>query len=234
MKKKIYLSLIMSLLALCAANAQWRLGVEGGVSVNWHLQDFGYASTMENKVLAGGTAMISTQYNFTKWIGLRADLGWAQRNYSLQRTTEFKGTDGNSHPSVFRSDYSRHYLLFPVTASFSFGGEKVRGYVDLGAFVGGWLGGSMQDSEYYNGKLTDGSVNKYTYEFDNRRDVRVDAGLVGRIGIIFDVYDNLYMNIEMVDYWGMVNSHKTGSQYVKQNAYDNTMSFQIGIGYTFK
>ena len=62
----------------------------------------------------------------------------------------------------------------------------------------------------------------------------MDAGLVGRIGIIFDVYENLYMNVEMVDYWGMVNSHKTGSQYVKQNAYDNTMSFQIGIGYTFK
>lgn len=233
MKKKIYLSLILSLLALCAANAQWRLGVEGGVSLNWHMQDFGYANTMSNKILAGGTAMISTQYNFNEWIGLRADLGWAQRNYTLQRTSTYKGDNDASYPCVYYSKYSRHYIMFPLTLSVSFGSEDVRGYVDIGGFVGGWLGGAMQQSDYYDGVLDKSSVYEEKYVFNNKRDVRVDAGLVGRIGIVFNVYDNLYMNIEAVDYWGMVNIHKTGSKYIKQNAYDNTLSFQIGIGYIF-
>lgn len=233
MKKKIYLSLILSLLALCSVNAQWRLGVEGGVTLNWHLQDYGYANTMSNNLLAGGTAMISTQYNFNEWIGLRADLGWAQRNYVLQRTSTYKGIDNNTYPCSYYSKYSRHYLMFPVTMSVSFGSSAVRGYVDIGAFVGGWLGGAMQQGSYYDGKLDTSSIIEEKYVFNDNRDVRVDAGLVGRIGIVFDVHENIYMNVEAVDYWGMVNSHKTGSQYVKQTAYDNTLSFQIGIGYKF-
>ncbi len=225
--------LMMSLLAVSAVNAQWRLGVEGGVSLNWHFQDYGYATALSNNQLAGGSAMISTQYNFTDWFGLRADFGWAQRNYSLCHTFQMEGTDGVDYSCVNKCDYTRHYLMFPITASISFGGRVARAYVDLGAFVGGWLGGAQTTKKYTNGNLDSGSIITEPYEFNPDRDIRVDAGLVGRIGVLFNLTDYLYLNVEAVDYWGMVNSHKTGSKYFTQNAYDNTVCIQIGIGYTF-
>lgn len=213
------------LLIASGLNAQWRLGVTGGGSINWNNIDFGYATTYKQNSKMGGTVMVSGQYNFNDWIGLRIDAGWVQRNYQRILTTQYE--DGTI---TQKWDFKRNYLMLPVTASFSCGGEHFRGYIDLGGFAGYWLSQkTINDSGENNSKPV---TEKYV--FNDKRDVRFDAGLVGRIGGIYTFNNNMFINLELTDYMGMVNMHKTGSEYIKQNAYDNTLSIQVGIGYTFK
>lgn len=216
---------MLILLVASGLNAQWRLGVTGGGSINWNNIDFGYATTYKQNSKMGGTVMVSGQYNFNDWIGLRVDAGWVQRNYERTLTTKF--SDGTV---IQKWNFKRNYLMLPVTASFSCGGENFRGYIDLGGFAGYWL---SQKTIYDSGEKNSQPVTE-KYVFNDKRDVRFDAGLVGRIGGMYTFDNNMFINLELTDYMGMVNMHKTGSEYIKQNAYDNTLSIQVGIGYTFK
>lgn len=214
--KKLF-TILITLLAVGTASAQWRLGVTGGAALNWHLTDYGYAKQLSNGMGAGGTVMVMSQYNFKNWIGLRADFGWAQRNY-----IEYMASSEDKYATNLA--FIRNYLLFPVTVNFSFGNERVRGYADVGGFIGGWVSGTSAYPKQAWAK----------YEFDSRRDGRFDAGVVARLGISVFVSDNVFLNVEATDYVGLVNSHYTGTEYFYQNAYDNTLAIQLGIGYRFK
>lgn len=226
--------LLLTALAVCSASAQWRLGVAGGVDWNWHFQDYGYASNSyynSNKI--GATAMLSTQYNFHKYIGVRADFGWAQRNHVVNRNFYDLNYRGDLCPGEYKYNQTRQYLMFPLTISFSYGNEIVKGYIDLGGYIGGWLSGTTEQISSFNGVKNLAECAKEDYEFDDRRDRRFDAGLVLRAGLLFNLPKNVYLNIETVDYMGLVNSHKTGTEYLKEKATDNTVTLQLGIGYVF-
>lgn len=233
MRKKITL-LLVAIMTIGAANAQWRLGVVGGVDWNWHLQDYGYAlDAYSNQNKLGGVAMLTTQYNFTKHVGLRMDLGWAQRNYQVTRFYQNPIGGGEVRDGYYYTTYTRNYGMLPITISFSVGGHRVRSYIDLGGFVGYNFGGTMDQICVYNGSRDESGCAKESIMFDSKRDVRIDAGLVGRFGLVYYLPHGIYLNIEVTDYWGFVNCHKTGSGYITEKAKDNTLGLQFGIGYVF-
>ena len=133
MKQKFYLCI----LALCSVfflpgkvQAEWRLGINGGATWNYYSLDKQYQTDYRYPSQWGGTAGLYTQYNFMDWLGLRVGAYYAQRNYRHTRV---------HYAEMWDLRYENNYLLFPVTVNFSFGGQKVRGFVNAGVYGGAWL-----------------------------------------------------------------------------------------------
>ena len=100
MKQKFYLLLVFAFCSLFLlpnkAQAQWRVGINGGATWNHYSIDKQYQTDYRYPSQWGGTAGIYTQYNFFDWLGLRAGAYFAQRNYKQQYTmtpTEFRNKE---------------------------------------------------------------------------------------------------------------------------------------------
>lgn len=237
--------LVLCLAGVCSwvvVNAQWRLGVTAGTTVNCYTQENSYAY---DRVLApgwGGTAGITAQYNFFDWLGLRLDWTMAQRNYSSSFYFR-EWTDFNGQLQHEQYRYTNIYHMIPIAVNFSFGGKYVRGYVDIGGYVAHWTFGryTAHMADEYHGQwmedLQKRACATYTvsepYTFDKRRDRRFDAGLTGRIGITYTTPVRLFISVEGVCYYGLVNNHLTGSDHYQQPGYHTTAALQIAIGYVF-
>lgn len=241
MHHRIFVFLSACLCVLSPVCAQWRIGATAGVDLNHYYQENGYAYDRIISPAWGGTGGVSAQYDFLNWLGLRMDLNITQRNYSSRYfLRKWIDMDGVEQQEQYR--YSNLYLMLPVTVSFSFGGEHVRGYADIGGYMGIWSGGrvrgQMQD-EYHYEQQDDGIYRFQTYEvserysFDKRRDRLFDAGLAGRIGVIYNAPSHLFVLLEAVCYYGLVNNHKTGSEHIRQPGYHTTAAMQLGVGYRF-
>ncbi len=239
---RIFVLLLAGMCSLAAAHAQWRLGVTAGADLDCYTQENTYAY---DRVLTpgwGGTMGITAQYNFLDWLGLRLDWTMAQRNYTSRfYLREWTDLNGDTQHEQYR--YTNTYHLLPLTLSFSFGGEHVRGYADIVGYAGHWTSGKytaqMQDEyhrQWLEGLQTvgyDTYVVEESYAFDKRRDRRFDAGLVGRIGITYTTPVRLFLALEGVCYYGLVNNHITGSEHYQQPGYHTTAALQIAIGYVF-
>lgn len=105
------------------ASAQWRVGLTAGYSRNTLDMDTGYAYDLRYEARDGFTVGIPVQYDFRDWFGLRADLVFVQKGQKMHRTDTY---------NAIHTDTRNNYLQLPVMASFSFGGERLRGFLKCG------------------------------------------------------------------------------------------------------
>lgn len=110
--------------------AQWRVGVTAGYASNELCMDRGYAYDMRYERRGGVAIGIPVQYDFNEWLGVRAELDFVQKGHKMHRTDIYQG---------MHTDTRNNYLQLPVMASFSFGGGRVRGFLNTGAYIGGSL-----------------------------------------------------------------------------------------------
>lgn len=88
------------------------------------------------------------------------------------------------------------YLSVPLFARFSFGGTKLRGFLDAGFYAGGWLSSwregttfasFAENSEEDNPSGIGDVEGLYTYDekfaFDSRRDNRFEGGALVGVGL---------------------------------------------------
>lgn len=219
MKNKTFVVLCL-LLCSVAASAQWRVGVTAGATCNHYVYDRQYMTDYVNKDRWGVTLGVSGQYNFTDWFGVRADLNWTQKNHRTIR---------NRNPMDYR--HTNNYMLLPVMASFSFGGEKLRGFCNLGVYGGYWLSSNYEAWDYDD-------VSNITYHlqghtaFDADRDQRWEFGYVGGLGLEYRFAPHWGAQIEARYYYSGTSVTK---QYmrVKDYRYNNTLSLQTGVSYFF-
>ena len=137
MKKTIiFLALMLPTLAF----AQWRVGANVGLSYNHPTIDKQYMTDLEYKDRYGVTFGMMGQYDFNDWLGVRAELDWTQKNYRQTRVV-FDDQDYK---------YTNNYLLMPVMASFGFGGEKLRGFCNVGVYGGYWLNSHRKGTDVNN------------------------------------------------------------------------------------
>ena len=213
--------MIMVLLLPLAARAQWRIGVTGGATYNTFSMDRQYMDDYRFDGRWGGTAGICCQYDFTDWLAVRADLDWTQKNYRVHRILL------NEIDVRYRHDY----LLLPVTAVFSFGGEKLRGFCNLGVYGGYWLACHREGSDF---NVFDES--KYDFseslKFVPEVDQRWDFGPVGGLGVQYRIASHWAVQAEARYYYSVVS---TTRQYmrVKDYRYHNTAAVQLGVQYIF-
>uniref|UniRef100_UPI00402A0A50 porin family protein n=1 Tax=Alistipes onderdonkii TaxID=328813 RepID=UPI00402A0A50 len=211
------------------ASAQWRVGLTAGYSRNTLDMDTGYAYDLRYEARDGFTVGIPVQYDFRDWFGLRADLVFVQKGQKMHRTDTY---------NAIHTDTRNNYLQLPVMASFSFGGERLRGFLNAGGYVGGWLSSHRKgvthrffsdESGDENGVVV--PENRYEFDekvpFDSRRDNRFEAGLVGGVGVSYRVAPRVELQAEGRCYYALTDMQKDYMKF-RVPRYNTTFVVQVG------
>lgn len=222
--KKIAFTLVVISFSL-VVNAQWRIGGTVGATYNLYSRHNHYMSDWHYQGAWGrvrnvyfGSLGIMGQYDVNDWLGIRADLNWTMKNHRQYRT-------------MISKDYETQnsYIQLPVMASFSFGGQKLRGFINAGFYTGYWL-----VSEDY------GTVNNnkyiYTNDFEGKRDQRIDFGCVGGVGLEWRFKiknkDWAWQILETRLYYSTKSIQKDYMK-IKDPRYNTTIALQSGLCYFF-
>ena len=118
---------MLALMLPMMAFAQWRVGVNCGADMNHFIIQTDY----QYKDRWGVTMGVMGQYDITDWVGVRVELDWTQKNYRQKR----------ENLQICDYKYVNNYLQLPVMGSFSFGGEKLRGFCNLGIYT--WMSATV-------------------------------------------------------------------------------------------
>ena len=221
MKKLIYIFLFFILFPF-AAHAQWRLGASAGGDYNHYSINTHYQTDYHYSGVWGWNVALFTQYNFRQWLALRAEIEAIEKDYRFYRTGIYSGTNYTT---------TNTYLQLPVMVSFSFGGQKVRGFVNTGVYAGCWLA-SKQKGTYYNTLSYETEKVNQAYQFIKQKDQRADFGLVAGIGIEYMPHEHWVVHLETRSYYSFISTVK---QYMEINdyRYNTTITLQAGFSYIF-
>lgn len=162
------------------------------------------------------------QYDFNNWLGLRAELSYVQRGYRQYRTGNNAGTD---------LKYRHHNLLLPVMASFSFGGDRLRGFLNAGVYGGYRLSGHVNGT-YYDFLREHTQNIDQKQEVNSTRDNRWDFGYVGGLGIEYKCSNHIAAQLEC-RYYHSVSSTTKDYMRIKDYRYYNTLGLQATVFYIF-
>ena len=216
---------LLSAAAIFPASAQWSFGIQGGYTYSTLTTKTRYFYDW-NYVGRGGYAIgFPVQYEFFDWLAVQAELSWIQKNYRLERSPYYG----------FYENRTNYYLSVPVFARFSFGGRKIRGFLNAGGYAGGWLASQRQGIEFTQfgtnqGAGTGSVYYQYdeNYEFDKRRDNRFEGGLLLGIGIEYRIENRMSVYIEGRYYHSLSDMQK---KYMKDQAPRYLGTFLIQAGY---
>ena len=220
MKNKSLLLGAMLLMLTAVAHAQWRVGATIGTSANHYRMDRQYMSDYHINDRWGLTMGVTGQYDFTEWLGVRADFNWTQKNHRVLR---------DRIPMDYK--YVNNYLQLPVMASFSFGGQKLRGFCNLGVYGGYWLSSNYSGVDYNSFVGAPYDVKGHV-DFNSDRDQRWDCGFVGGLGVEYRFARHWGAQVEARYYYSTTSVQK---QYmrVKDYRYNSTLALQAGVSYFF-
>lgn len=216
-------------------NAQWRIGLTVGATYNFYSIDNHYMTDWHykgawGKLLFGthgvpiATLGVMGQYDFTEWFGLRADFNWTVKAYHQHRT-------------MLSMDYDtqNHYLQLPIMASFSFGGQKLRGFLNAGFYGGYWISSYDYGTKQFALSLLP-LIGGIKNQFDKERDQRFDFGLVGGVGVEwrfrFLKREWAWQIVEARIYYSTRSSQKDYMR-IKDPRYNTTLALQSGLCYFF-
>lgn len=228
---KAFMVLALAVAGFMPASAQWRVGLQGGYSYNSLTTEAGYYYDRHYNPRGGFAIGVPVQYGFNGWLAVQAEVDYVQKNYELERTGFF-------HQLGER--LTNHYLSVPVFARFSFGGERLRGYLDAGFYAGGWLAArregttfSMFSSTYdpnpdAYGDLTELYDYDEKYEFDSRLDNRFEGGTLIGVGVEYAVTSTWAVQAGCKYYHSLTDTQK---DYMLGQVprYNNTFVFQVGV-----
>ena len=221
------------LLLLCTLGAQaqndtpvpspWSVGLHGGWT-STTLSRYN-ASRIDEAYSALGGFEVGLQgaYAFNEWFSLRADLSFMQRSHRMDRNLNYLDPVYTEHTNA--------YLMLPVLADFSFGGQRLRGHLLAGAYADYWLSDRRKGVTYW---MTDYYV--YFEPFDEERtftdeDVRLNAGLAFGAALSYPLGDKLELGLDAIYYYDLV-SHHRGNNQLSDPRYLNTLSINFNISYT--
>ena len=227
MNKKVFQGLgLFVLLCMTAltANAQWSLGIKGGWDYTSITRSNAGRIDETYSPLSGYDVGIQARYGFTDWFALRADLSVMRRSHRMDRHLDYLDSLYTEHHNL--------YLMLPVLADFSFGGEHFRGHAMLGGYIGYWLQDHIKGKTYW---MTDYCM--YYNPFDEKRpftpeDRRFNAGLVGGLGLSYLINEHWGLNLDVLYYYDLV-SHRLSSPHLRDPRYLNTLSVTFGASYVF-
>ncbi len=205
-----------------APSTRWSIGLSGGGDYNWHNINTHYQTDYHYAGAWGWNAAVFCQYDFFSWLGLRAEVEATERNHRFYRTSTFAGTDYTMHNT---------YIQVPVMTQFSFGGEKVRGFLNTGVYAGYWLS-SKYDGTWYDDVSNTTAPLKQDYVFNKNKDRRANFGLAGGIGILYIPAEHWGISWEGRCYYDMLSTVKQYMQ-VKDYRYNTTLHFMMGVSYRF-
>ncbi|PVH24596.1 porin family protein [Sphingobacterium corticibacter] len=218
---------------------RYEIGLSAGYTRNTLTTDNGSRSFTRNYPLNGFQVAIPMQYHINDWFGVQLDLAYVQKNYALRRTGFFEGVE---------NEVTNSFIQAPLMAHFSFGGEDLRGFLNLGGFAGYWassrIRGASGDAFSADNDLGDNDqlyrfseiFNLSSYDervsFDSRRDRRLELGLLAGVGLEYRVSPQYKIFAEARYQYSLTDLQK--NYMINQiPRYNNTFGVQLGVLYGF-
>lgn len=183
--------------------AQWSVGLEGGSFTNYMITNTSSLPFTVTQPITGYAIGIPVCYRVNDWFSVLADPNVMKKNYKVVRTDFFQG--------VYET-HNNTYLQLPLMANFAFGPGRLKGFLNLGGYVGYWAAGKVSGSEpnilnpvddaffTSNPSSVFGENQSYSfsekYSFDATRDNRFEAGWVLGIGVRYLVAARYNLFIE--------------------------------------
>ena len=221
MKKTFLLTFFVVL--VIGTQAQWKVGGQFGATYNIHNRGNEYAYDMRYAAFFGLNGGVTGQYNFNDWFGLRVDASYMGRNWIMYRGGVLQG---------LVEQWKNNYLMMPVMANFSLGGERVRGYANFGLYGGYWLNSKISGNELELLNETYHYEN-LPYEFNKISDNRFDMGYVYGIGIQWRIGKHIELHDDVMCFYSVCSTKKDYQAYFDNPRYNTTIVNQIGVSYIF-
>lgn len=222
MTKKLLALAFGVMLACGGATAQWSIGLRGGWS-STSISRYDGGRMDESHAPLGGVAFgLQGSYAFNSWLSVRAGLSYMQRSHRMDRNLDYL--------EPVYTEHLNNYLMLPVMADFSFGGERLRGHMLVGGYGGYWLSERRKGTTYW---MTDYYV--YFEDFDEKRemtdeDVRLTAGVALGAGLSYSLFDKWEVGVDAIYYYDLTSHHK-GYAPLADPRYLNTLSVNLNINY---
>ena len=200
----------------------WAMGLSAGYAYNMLSMPDAYDYDRHYMAGDGFSVSVPVRYGFNDWFALSAELSAVSKNYYSYRMIP-----QTAYPQEWVDNY---YLSVPVYARFSFGGERLRGFVNAGVYAGAWL---YSHREGYSLGVADNTLYPYdeAVPFDRRRDNRFEAGLLAGAGLEYKVSRHIGVFAEARYLYGLTDMQK---QYIGQiPRYNNTWIVQAGAVFLF-
>lgn len=212
--------------------AQWSLGLQAGYTHNSLTTSSSYFYDRVFHPQGGFTLGLPVQYAFTDWFSVGCEATFIQKSYETHRSGYY---------SILHEEVNNNYLSIPLYAHFSFGGTKLKGFLNAGGYFGGWLSShakgtypsvfslenSIGNGSHYEDDMFISSYNQ-KMQFDSRRDNRFEAGGMMGIGMSYLLSPQIQLLGECRYYHSLTDMQK---DYMKGKIprYNNTFAFQAGI-----
>ena len=229
---------LLFLLCGLQGRAQFFVGVEGGPNMNYLTTSNASEPFTNYRGMKGWNVGIPVGYQFFDWLSVVATPTYIKKNYDIEGTDFFTG--------VYQKNYNT-YLQLPLNARFSFGGEQLRGFVDLGGYVGYWQSGRQKgteanilneiDTAYETVNPTSilGEDSGYSYNqkytFNSKKDNRLELGLMAGIGVSYELDETYNFYLEGRYYRAMTDQQKN---YELSQAPRYNDNFGVVLGCTVK
>ena len=222
MKVKHLAFTIVAILVCSETMAQWTVGLRGGLSNTTISRYDGGRIDEAYSALNGFETGIQGGYTINSWLAIRANLSYLQRSHRMDRNLNYL--------NPVYTEHLNSYMMLPVTADFSFGGERLRGHLFTGAYAGYWLKERRRGTTYW---MTD--YNVYFENFDETReftdeDVRFNAGVTFGVGLSYSLYSKWELGLDAIYYYDLTSHHK-GYGQLADPRYLNSLVINLVIGY---
>lgn len=195
-----------------SAMAQLEAGITAGYVKNHIITSPGYRTFTRYQDRSSVTAGLVFRYRLNQWLAVEADPSYLQKRYELRRYNFFDG---------IHQINTNGYLLLPVMGHFSFGGEKLKGFVNMGGYGGWWMHGRIKGtmpnvfseepgSDELPGLLVSDPPYDYNekYAFDRRRDRRIEWGLLAGAGLEYRLQNRFVFFAEARYYYSLTDQQK--------------------------
>ena len=214
----------MLIFAIGEVSAQWAVGMRGG----WNSTTI--SRTNANRIdetysaQSGLELGVQGRYTITPWLAVRANVSYMQRNHRMDRNLNYLDQVYTIH--------TNSYLMLPVEADFSFGGERLRGHLLTGGYGGYWLNERLKGTTYW---MTDYYV--FFNDFDEKREFKDDdrrfcAGLTAGVAISYAFNQHWELCADALYYYDLTSHHRI-YEHLADPRYLNTISLNINFLYKF-
>ena len=163
------ISLPLTLRAQRHYEPHFAVGAKGGVTFS----QMAFTPGIEQKLVQGLTGGVAVRYTEENFFGLIGEINVEQRGWS----ENFEETD-------FKYSRKLTYVQIPLLTHIYFGGERVKGFVNLGPSVGFLIADNISSNFNYRDPasvegfpITNRHVNQMKMEVKNKVDYGITAGL---------------------------------------------------------
>ena len=205
-----------------AVQAQFGMGFSAGATYN-KLYTKEIRTLEKYKAEAGFSVSIPMQYFAKDWLAIGWDLSCMQKNYAWQYGTFSFQTTRNT------------YIQLPVMLRFRlFKIKQFKTFINAGGFGGYWVYSRV------NGTILNvyDTENGYSYneksEFDQRRDQRIEMGLLAGISMEYWLKNQCRFFLEARYYYGATDLQQKNYMINQIPRYNDAFLFQMGCLFNLK